>query len=104
MRWFKDVYGRNLRLTDERLDHFEKDHPEMAGQIDKVAETLLQPEIVVRSRTDSETELFYRHYEMTPVGEKYMCVVVKVRVDDIFILTAYFTDTIKKGDVLWEKQ
>jgi len=104
MRWFKDVYGRNLRLTDERLDHFEKDHPEMAGQIYKVIETLSQPEIVVRSRTDSEAELFYRHYVMTPVGEKYMCVVVKVGVDDIFILTAYFTDTIKKGDVLWEKQ
>lgn len=33
-----------------------------------------------------------------------MCVVVKVKVDDVFILTAYFTDAIKKGDVLWEKQ
>jgi hypothetical protein len=104
MRWFKDLYDRNVRLTDERLEHFENDHPEMAGQIDKVGETLLQPEIVVRSKTDSEAELFYRHYLMTPIGEKYMCVVVKVKVDDVFILTAYFTDTIKKGDVLWEKQ
>ncbi|MBI4619206.1 MAG: hypothetical protein HY739_03425 [Desulfobacterales bacterium] len=103
MRWFKDLYDRNVRLTDERLEHFENDHPEMAGQIDKVAETLSQPEIVVRSKTDSEAELFYRHYLTTPIGEKYICVVVKVKVDDVFILTAYFTDAIKKGDALWEK-
>jgi hypothetical protein len=104
MNWFKDLNDRNVRLTDERLEHLENDHPEMAGQIEKIAETLLQPEFVVRSRTDSEAELFYRHYRVSPVGEKYMCVVVKGRVDDVFILTAYFTDTIKKGDVLWVKQ
>ena len=104
MRWFKDLYDRNVLLTDERLEHFENDHPEMASQIDKVSETLSQPEIVVRSKTDSEAELFYRHYLTTPIGEKYMCVVLKVKVDDVFILTAYFTDAIKKGDVLWEKQ
>lgn len=104
MRWVKDLNDRTVRLSEERLEHFENDHPEMVGQVDKVAETLSQPETVVRSRTDSEAELFYRHYLMTPVGEKYMCVVAKVRVDDVFILTAYFTDTIKKGDVLWEKQ
>lgn len=104
MRWLKDLNDRTVRLSEERLEHFENDHPEMTGQVDKVEETLSQPEIVVRSRTDSEAELFYRHYLMTPVGEKYMCVVVKVRFDDVFILTAYFTDSIKKGDVLWEKQ
>lgn len=104
MRLFKDFNDRNVRISEERFGHFENDHPEMAGQVDKVAETLLQPDVVVRSRTDSEVELFYRHYLMTPVGEKYMCVVVKVKVDDAFILTAYFTDTIKKGDVLWKEQ
>ena len=44
MRWFKDLYDRNVRLTDERLEHFENDHPEMAGQIDKIVETLSQPD------------------------------------------------------------
>ena len=58
MKWFEDVFNRNIRLTDERLEHIELDHPEMSGQIDKIGETLVAPDAVVRSRTDSEAVLF----------------------------------------------
>ena len=104
MRWFDDLYNRKVRFTDERFEHIENDHPEMSGQIDKIKETLTRPEMIIRSRTDSEVELFYRHYLSTPVTEKYMCVAVKIRGDDSFIITAYFTDTVKKGDILWGKK
>ncbi len=104
MKWFKDVHNRHIRLTEERREHIETDHPETSGQIDKIQETLLNPDIIVRSRTDPEVEMFYRHYDATPVTEKYLCVVVKVLVDDIFIITAYFTDKIKKGEILWERK
>jgi len=76
----------------------------MYGQIDKIRDTLSNPDIIVKSKTDPEVELFYRHYVITPVTEKYLCVVVKVLVGDIFIITAYFTDTIKRGEVLWERK
>ena len=49
-------------------------------------------------------ELFYRNYDATPVTKKSLCVVVKVLTDDFYIVTAYFTDAIKKGDVLWERK
>jgi len=104
MKWFKDVHNRHIRLTEERREHIETDHPEMFGQINRIQETLLNPDIIARSRTDPEVELFYRHYDATPVTEKYLCVVVKVLVDDIFIITAYFTDKIKKGEILWERK
>ncbi len=104
MKWLIDIYGRNIRLTDERFAHIEDDHPEMIGQAEKIMETLLQPDIIIKSKTDSEVELFYRYYLITPVSEKYMCIVVKNRRDDIFIITAYFTDTVKKGEVLWDKK
>ncbi|HID26412.1 MAG TPA: hypothetical protein EYP22_00975 [Methanosarcinales archaeon] len=104
MKWFKDIHNRRIRLTDERQEHIETDHPEMSGHIDKIQETVLNPDIIVRSRTDPDVELFYRHYDITPVTEKYLCVVVKVLVGDLFIITAYFTDTIKRGEVLWEKK
>jgi len=104
MKWFEDLFNRNIRLTDERLEHIELDHPEMSGQIDKIAETLQNPEIVIRSRSDSEVELFYRYYSETPVGDKYMCVIVKGRGEDLFIITAYFTDTMKRGETLWQKR
>ncbi|HLA27241.1 MAG TPA: PBECR2 nuclease fold domain-containing protein [Syntrophales bacterium] len=104
MKQLIDILGRNIRFTDERFAHIEGDHPEMEGQFGKISETLLQPDIIVKSRTDSEVDLFYRYYLITPVAEKYMCVVVKNRIDDIFIITAYFTDAIKRGEVLWEKK
>lgn len=46
----------------------------------------------------------YRHYEITPVTEKYLCVVVKVLTGSPFIITAYFTDTVKKGEIIWRKR
>lgn len=75
----------------------------MSGQIDKIKETLASPEFVIKSRTDSGADLFYSYYSKTPVGEKLLCAIVKAREDDFFILTAYFTDTIKRGETLWVK-
>ncbi|MCW7075580.1 MAG: PBECR2 nuclease fold domain-containing protein [Candidatus Methanospirare jalkutatii] len=104
MKWFRDIHNRQIRLTDERREHIEVDHPEMSGQIDRIRETLLNPDVIVRPRTDSEVELFYRYYDTIPVTEKYLCVVVKVLTDDIFIITAYFTDKIKRGETLWKRK
>ena len=104
MQWFVDVRGRRVRLTDERLDHIETDHPEMNGQIGRMEETLANPDMIVRSKTAFDVELFYRHYPRTPVTEKFLCVVLKVLPDDVFVITSYFTDRVKRGDVLWEKK
>lgn len=91
-------------MTSEREEHIETDHPEMFRQIDRIEETLLNPDIIIKSRTDSNVELFYRHYSNTPVTEKHLCVVLKVLADNLFIITAYFTDTIKRGEVLWQRK
>ena len=104
MLWFEDVRKRRIRFSDERQDHIESDHPEMSGQTVKVQETVLNPDVIVRSKTDPEVELFYRHYSATPVTDKHLCVVVKSIIEDIFIITAYFTDSIKRGEVVWEKK
>ncbi|MDQ1329361.1 MAG: hypothetical protein QG641_2650 [Candidatus Poribacteria bacterium] len=91
-------------MTNERLKHIEIDHLEMSYQIAKIYETLQFPDIIIRSNTDYEVELFYRHYKSTPLTEKYMCVAVKAKQNDPFILTAYFTDKIKRGAILWQKK
>ena len=104
MKLFKDIHGREIRLTSERIQHIETNHPEMANQTDRIKETLLNPEIVIQSRSDFTIELFYHMYKDTRVTEKYLCVVVKVLTDDLFIITVYFTDTIKPGETLWKKK
>ncbi|MGA2223023.1 MAG: hypothetical protein ABSH41_01100 [Syntrophobacteraceae bacterium] len=104
MEWFRDYINRTIRVTSERWEHIETEHPEMSGDLEKVLETLLAPDKVVRSRTDAQVELFYRQYETTRVGHKLMCIAVKVLTNDLFMITAYFTDTVKKGETLWEKK
>jgi hypothetical protein len=104
MQRFEDNQGRLIRLSDERLDHLESQHPEMAGQLDRIVNTLTEPDKVIRSRTDASVELFYKYYASTPVSRKFLCIVVKKSTDDNFSITAYYTDSVKKGEVLWEKK
>ena len=104
MRQFTDVRGRAIRLTEERQEHLETDHPEMSGQLNRVGEALQTPELIVESRSDPSVEIYYRLYEQTPVTKKFLCVVVKNSDADGFIVTAYYTDTTKKGAVLWPKK
>ena len=104
MEWFTDVYKRKIRLSEDRRKHIEDDHLEMADQFDKIHATILNPDLIIRSKTDPTVEMFYQHYKTTPVTEKYLCVVIKVLHDDLFVITAYFTDSIKKGETLWRRK
>ncbi len=102
-RTLTDVHDRRFRLTPERWTHI-RSHPEHdAGTLDRIEATLAEPDLIVRSRTDPGVEVFYRHYARTPVTSKYLCIVAKTEADSPFIITAYFTDAIKKGEELWSR-
>ena len=92
-----------MRLTDERWRHV-LGHPEMVGMEKAVSETLEDPDLVVRSITDDETLLNYRYYLRTMAGNKWLCVLVKYADEDAFVLTAYLTDKVKRGETIWRKQ
>ena len=74
----------------------------MEGQYLKLKETLLKPDRIVSSNSDPSVNLYYRKYSTELVGEKYLCMVIKTKETDVFMLTAYFTDAIKKGDEIWK--
>ena len=73
----------------------------MVGLDDEIEHAVSAPESVVESLSDSETRLYYRYLANTLVGAKHLCVVVKVHLNDAFVITAYLTDNVKKGRVLW---
>lgn len=56
---------------------------------------------IIRSLSDDRTQLYCRLYPHTTVGEKFLCVIVKFLEDGAFIPTAYLTDKIKEGEILW---
>jgi molybdopterin synthase catalytic subunit len=76
----------------------------MVDQYHNIESTLQSPDEVIESKSDKNVELYYRKYFFSPVGEKFLCVVVKDSLTDYFMLTAYFTDTIKKGNTIWKKK
>ncbi len=102
MKILADFQGRQIRLTDERLEHI-RAHPEMSSMESALERTLSEPELVVESASDPTTSLYYHYYRQTLVGEKWLCVVVKLTADP-FVLTAYLTDKPKKGTEQWRKR
>jgi hypothetical protein len=100
MRLLRDRQGLEVRLTAERLEHI-LEHPEMRGSEAAMGVTLALPERVIESLFDPGTRSYYRFYRRTVVGAKHLCVVVKISAEDAFVVTAYLTDSIKRGRRLW---
>ena len=103
MRVIEDYEGRTIRLTDERLSHI-LEHPEMRGMEERIAETVRHPEQVLESLSDPQARLYYRFYVGTPVGDKHLCVAVKLEQNDAFVLTAYLMRKPVGGRQLWPKR
>jgi len=97
---FIDSFDRRIELSDERWNHIIETHPEIKEFIKELEGALIDPELIKRRVYNENVVLFYRHYKHIYEG-KYMCVVV--RLDEKSIVTAYITDRIKSGDVIWKK-
>ena len=96
----RDVRGLSIVLTEERLDHIVESHPELADAKRLIEETLGAPETIVESVSDARVNLYYRYYYATVVGDKHVCMVVHTAPKP-FVLTAYLTDRVKKGTIVW---
>jgi hypothetical protein len=103
MHVYVDYEGTPVRLSDERLAHI-LEHPEMAGMETRIGETISNPQRVLESLSDAQARLYYRFYLGGRVGNKHLCVVVKVLDSDAFVVTAYLTDRIRKGRQLWPRE
>jgi len=95
--------GNVVSLDEERWHHV-LEHPEMKNQLARIKETVVNPDEVRASIHDPSVLLFYKLYEKTPVTEKYLIVVIKFLNKEGFIVTAFFTDRVKKGGLVWRKK
>ena len=102
MYWFKDKFGRNIRLTDERLEHIETDHPELQKSIDKIEETLMFPSDVIKSVDDPYVWLYYRPYKVFSRQKSFLLIIVKISNGEGFVITAFYVKNIQKGEVVWK--
>lgn len=95
----KSSLGKMIRTTKPYWQKIVKNkHPKMRGKQSTVMKTLRCPEQIRISKSDDSIHLYYLPYK-----EYFLCVVAKHLNEDGFIVTAYITDTIKEGELVWEK-
>jgi len=91
-----------VRITDERWEHICRRHPEIEEENGKVLETITNPDIIQRG--DRNELMALRFYEQTPLSPKYLVVVYReVSSTDGYIITAYFTNRIRRREVIWKR-
>ena len=73
-------------------------HPVLAGQEKKVEAVLADPDEIRRSRKDAQIYLFYKGAK-----PKWLCAVTRLENGSGFLVTAYPTEAIKAGEVIWKK-
>ncbi len=74
-------------------------HPVMAGREQDVKRALEEPEQIRQSRSDLNVYLFYRSER---IG-RWVCAVAKQLNGDGFLITAYPTDAVKEGELVWHR-
>ena len=94
-----DFQGRTVFLSEEAWLHTIRPPREYMEEMQEtVFETVQYPDDIRRSNTRPDTvRLYYKWFTGTPVGDKWVCVVVKYLQEEAYILTAYATDRIKAG-------
>ena len=92
--------GYRVLLTRNRWREIVRfKHPALAGKQELVRNCLREPEVIRASNKDSAVHLFYRTEE-----RGHLCVVVGGDdPDERFVITAYFTQGMKRGQELWTR-
>ena len=94
--------GGEVEVTDERYAHVVDSHADFAlAYWTRAGETIQGPDRVIRRKQDGGAVMFYRWYD--DIGKH---VVVVVRRDSNrrhWLVTAYMTRDIARGELLWVK-
>jgi len=100
VRFIRDYRGQYLWLTDERLGHIVRQHPEAAGLgMLAIEDALRHPDTVIVSPAAPDDRFYYRRHSVPDLGDKFLCVVVKSV--GAFVVTAYVTARQKRGVQVW---
>ncbi len=104
MRVFQDYEGRHITLTDSAEEHILKGHYEIRelGLLHEVVgETLASPDLVVNRNLALH---YYRMYYDTMIDDKYSHIVVAQYEGSWNVRTAFPTDKVQAGVVIWERE
>jgi len=92
-----------IKLSKTVLDHIVSRHPEVKAYTHEIAETIQNPDLVVRGLRGEFKAL--KFYPSLHIGSKYLVVIYRDLHEEKVIITAYFTSNMAKvkGDAIWRK-
>ncbi len=99
----KSVFGKTVLLTIKQWYHIVESHDYMAGNVDKIMETVNAPDCIVKGFKGEL--LAVKCYLETNLSSKH-CVVVYKENKEGFIITAFLTskpEKIKERGVVWQR-
>ncbi|OQY44148.1 MAG: hypothetical protein B6247_30680, partial [Candidatus Parabeggiatoa sp. nov. 2] len=97
---------REVILTLEREQHITERHPDLLPQYKQyLAETLLKPLLMRRSRRANNALLFSRWFDEIRRGHYVVISVITDTVPNIhpWIITAHLSRRMSKGDIIWQR-
>lgn len=95
-----------VEMTDERERHIAEHHPDLLPKhLDKLRKTLARPDQVRRSVRFGRARLFSKWYDDLKEGKHVVVVVVSEAEPRArhWIITAYVTAKLTKGEVEWQR-
>jgi len=92
-----------IKLSRKVLDHIISRHPEVKAYIDKIVETVENPDMIIEGVRGELKAL--KFYPALRIGPKYLVVVHRELREEKVIITAYFTSNVDKvkGEIIWKK-
>ncbi|MBD2150171.1 hypothetical protein H6F44_08575 [Pseudanabaena sp. FACHB-1277] len=91
--------GLTVRTSEEYWQKVIVKHPDIANLELEVQQALANPDEIHRSSRDENILLFYAVLK----AKRWVVAVAKRLNGDGFLITAYQTDAIKEGELLWHK-
>ncbi len=94
----KTLLNIEIRTTYDYWEYLTtKKHPVMKNKEEVVKATLEAPDEIRQSKSDSNVFLYYKKFD------RLYCVVVRHLKNEGFLITAYPTDKVKEGNIIWQR-
>ncbi len=86
-----DKNDKLIRLTDKQHSHIMKAHSYMHKYLEKIKETLQNPDKIKSYSFDKNVNYFYKGYKNLEKPNKFLLVIVKYLNGEGYIISSYLT-------------
>lgn len=98
MRVLINYLKEEYYLSADQQDHINQRHPEATTELISIC--LLNPLEIRKSSSNKIAHLYY----IIKNKQRFFCVILKICEDGNYISTAYTTNKIKHGDIIFKKE